>query len=224
MTIMTGLTSLPTTPGYHDIHAKLCELTVAMTLHLPLTPRGAPLVLVLHYGGQPSGYYGRGLLEQLIVPAWEALGAVFVAPVSQGGDWQSAANGLAIRAVLRLIELHYATNPDSCYLTGYSLGGIGCWHLLSQTDVRLAAVVPIAAPIPAHLPAVTTPTYVLHSDSDQLFPSGPVRARLDALRDQNLPIDYEVLEGLDHYNVGGYRSALQRLTQWLPAATKAGKP
>ena len=106
---MPNTSPLPSTPGYHDLLVDVDGAPVAVTLHLPVTPRAAPLVMALHYGGLPTGHYGRGLLEQLIVPAWQTLNAVFVAPVSQGGDWQSPANSRAVRSVLAQVETYYAT-------------------------------------------------------------------------------------------------------------------
>lgn len=213
--------ALPRTAGYHDVRIGLPSAPelpdVAISLHLPTRTQRAPLVVVLHYGGPPSGYYGRGLLEQLVVPAWEALGAVFVAPVIQGGaGWQAAPNPATIRALLTLIESHYETATDARYLVGYSLGAIGCWHWLMEPAAPFAAVVPIAGRVPEALASFSTPAYALHSHADQLFPSAPLEARLEALRNAGCPLSFRVLDGIDHFNVGGYREALAALVSWLP--------
>ena len=207
---------LPITPGYHDLWLDVDGTPVAVTLHLPVALRGAPLVMALHYGGAPVGHYGRGLLEQLVVPAWQRLKAIFVAPTSQGGDWQTPYNARSVRSVLAQVEAHYATAPQARYLVGYSLGAIGCWHLLAQAAVAFAAVVPIAGQIPDSLVAFTTPTYVLHSHADRLFPSANLQPRLAALRASGCPLEFKVLADIDHFNLGGYRPALRELLAWLP--------
>jgi hypothetical protein len=44
-----------------------------------------PLVLALHFGGDPEGA-GRAVLEILVAQAFQDLGAVIVAPDSKGGS------------------------------------------------------------------------------------------------------------------------------------------
>jgi len=216
---MTNLDALPSTAGYHDLRLSLDKIApnteIAVTLHLPMQPRHAPLVMVLHYGGPPTEYYGRGLLEQLVVPAWQALDAVFVAPVIQGAAWQSAFNRDRVRALLARLESHYETSPHARYLVGYSLGAIGCWHWLMETAVPFTAVVPIAGPVPDELDVFTTPVYALHSDADRLFASAPIQRRMEALRAANCPLDYRIIQGIDHFNVAGYRAELNALAERL---------
>ncbi len=213
---MPSPSQLPATPGYHDLTLEVDGTPVAVTLHLPAILRGAPIVLVLHYGGTPVGHYGRGLLEQLIVPAWQTLQAILVAPTSQGGDWQTPVNAGAVRSVLAQVEAHYASATQPRYLVGYSLGAIGCWHLLAQAELVFAAVVPIAGQIPDSLTTFTTPTYVLHSHADRLFPSANLQPRLEALRANGCPLEFKVLADIDHFNIAGYRPALRELLAWLP--------
>ncbi len=215
---MPNPSQFPATPGYHDLTLEVDGTPVAVTLHLPAILHGAPLVMVLHYGGAPVGHYGRGLLEQLIVPAWQTLNAIFVAPTSQGGDWQTPSNARAVRCLLAQVAAHYATDPQARYLVGYSLGAIGCWHLLAQAEMTFTAVVPIAGQIPDALMAFSTPTYVLHSHADRLFPSANLQPRLEALRASGCPLEFTVLPDIDHFNISGYRPALRELLAWLPRA------
>ncbi|MGD9603552.1 MAG: hypothetical protein AB7O21_00920 [Gammaproteobacteria bacterium] len=212
--------NLPATAGNHDLRARLAldgePSEVPVSLHVPDTPQGAPLVIVLHYGGPPVGYYGRGLLEQLVLPAWRDLGAVYAAPVLRGDAWQSLDNKAAVRALVAACHAHYGTDSRSCYLVGYSLGAIGAWHWLAERTHPFSAVVPVAGRVPDDLARFDTPTYALHSTADRLFPSDAVIARCEALRAAGSPLHWRVLDGIDHFNVGGYRHALAALVDSLP--------
>ena len=53
-----------------------------------------PLILALHFGGDPRGA-GHAMLQILIQPALGVLGAVIVAPDSLDGRWSTPANELA---------------------------------------------------------------------------------------------------------------------------------
>src|SRR5262245_22840348 len=58
-----------------------------------------PLILALHFGGDPQGA-GRAMLDILIEPALGELGAIVVAPDSVGGGWGTPANEQAVDALL----------------------------------------------------------------------------------------------------------------------------
>src|SRR5262245_34718378 len=62
-----------------------------------------PLVLALHFGGNPEGA-GRAMLDILIGPAFGELGAIIIAPDSVAGGWSSAQNETAVNALLAAIE------------------------------------------------------------------------------------------------------------------------
>ncbi len=204
--------SFPTTSGYHDITVPLPAGDTRVTLYLPELTDEASLVIALHYGGQPVGHYGRGLLEQLIVPAWDGLNAVFVAPVAVGGDWRTPRNYSAVTELAAVMEAHYATCRR--ILVGYSMGAIGCWHFLTNA-FNAHAVVPIAGQVPDTLDVFTTPTYALHSHADQLFPSDAVEAKLQQLRAADRPVEYQILSGVTHFDIGGYTQALRGIHAWL---------
>ena len=106
---------LPRAPGLHDRELELspgCRVRCTIALPPGLVP-AAPLVLCLHYGGEPRGYYGRPLLEHLLLPAWAGLGAVMVAPVSVGGDWTTPDNARnAFELISSLLPGSVATDED----------------------------------------------------------------------------------------------------------------
>ena len=214
---MTDRMQLPTGAGYHDIEVDLEQVRVKVTLHLPgnAAPLGRGLVMALHYGGEPSGHYGRGLLEQLVVPAWESAGLVLVAPVTLGGDWKTPANTHMVVELADRIAAALGLDPTARWLTGYSLGAMGCWHFLTAQPNAFRRILPIAGPVPLEVPDFETPVHVLHSDADQLFPASQVVASVEALATRGNPVTLQVLPGITHYQLGGYREALAALQKHL---------
>lgn len=207
---------LPETPGLHDRELTLASggrvrCTIALPPGLTLA---APLILCLHYGGEPRGYYGRPLLEHLLLPAWRGLGAVMVAPVSTGGDWTTPDNTRNALELVRLIEDAYACAAGRRILTGYSLGAIGTWHLLSRAPGHFAAAVPVAGPAPSVEPG-PTPVRALNSTADHLFPAAATVAALERLRERGVDAACELVAGVDHHAFGGFTAALAALLPWL---------
>lgn len=208
--------ALPTAAGIHDRDIELPDGTrVRCSLVVPAgSGRDAPIVLCLHYGGEPTGYYGRALLQNLFEPAWRALGAVMVAPVAEVGDWRSPENGRRATGVLELVSNHYGCARSRQILTGYSLGAIGTWHLLADAPDLFAAAVPVAGPPPVSASGAT-PLRALHSSADQLFPAAATHDFVEALRAAGRDAACTLVEGLDHYDVGAFGPALTALLPWL---------
>ena len=213
---MSSNLQLPTAAGLHDVTLALDGRAVKATLQIPATPRHAPLVLVLHYGGTPQGFYGRPLVEDLFVPAWHTLGAVIVAPVSQGGDWTTPANLDAVLRLLGAVEANYGCDRQRRVVAGYSLGAIGSWHLIAQMPEYFSAAVPMAGRAPSALPPTQTPCYVLHSHADQLFPAYEVQQRLTEMTENGREVHAQFLPGVGHYDFAAYREALESIAAWLP--------
>ena len=216
---MKEIKRLPTDAGYHDVVVSLDDTEVKVTLHLPdnrpTGQIGRGLVMALHYGGQPHGHYGRGLLEQLVVPAWRAAGMVLAAPVTLGGDWKTPQNSQMVLSLADRLAMALDLDPAMRWLTGYSLGAMGCWHFLTHSPSAFRAILPVAGPVPSELRDFQTPVYVLHSDADQLFPASEVVAGLKTLEARGNPVAWQVLPGVTHYQLGGYREALSELQKHL---------
>ena len=214
---MNSIDPLPTNPGYHDLVMTLEDTRVKVTLHLPdlRESGGRGLVIALHYGGEPHGHYGRGLLEQLVVPAWRTAGVVFAAPVTLGGDWKTPANTRMVVSLADRLVAELGLDPARRWLTGYSLGAMGCWHFLTARPSVFRAILPIAGPVPSEVPDFQTPVHVLHSEADQLFAASEVIAGLETLSARGNPVAWQVLPGVTHYQLGGYREALSGLQKHL---------
>ena len=211
---MSGAPHWPETPGIHDLEFEYAPgRKQRFTLALPAQTAGAPLVLALHYGGMVTPWYGRPLLEGLVVPALAPLAPLVCAPESLDGDWTAAANEQAVLALLDALERY---RPDSRrrLVTGYSKGAIGTWFFASRHSARFGAAIPIAGTLPSGVDTCRLPTRVIHSRADSVFPAGDLEATLAALGSAaNLTTEF--LTGLDHFDVMGFRPALAASLPWL---------
>lgn len=212
----------PITPGYHDLTLPLApDDDARYTLKLPAGDlAGLPLVLVLHYGGEPTGFYGRPLLEMLVAAAWPELPAIYLAPVAQGGDWRVPRNrDLALR-LLEQTARAYGSADGQRLLVGYSMGAIGVWHLLTAAPASFAAAIAMAGPPPPADYVGRVPVHAINSDADRLFPINATREAIAALAAQGAPCELSVIGGIDHFNVPGFKPALTALLPWLRAQLK----
>lgn len=209
----------PEATGLHDCNVTIDNGEAARcTLALPeqLLP-DTPLVLVLHYGGEPHGFYGRPLIEMLALPAWRSLDAVFVAPVASGGDWTTPRNRGFALDLLAAVERRYGTSPSRRLLLGYSMGAIGTWHLLDTAPECFAAAVPMAGPAPVLAQPLSTPVHAVNSSADQLFPVAATVGALEVLLGQGAPVAWTLIEGVDHFAVPRFGDALAQLAPWIAA-------
>lgn len=207
---------LTNTPGYHDLTLSLAaDDEGRYTLKLPPGAHaGLPLVLVLHYGGEPQGFYGRPLLEMLVAAAWPEWPAIYLAPVARGGDWGVPRNRAFALRLLDETARAFATARDRQLLIGFSMGAMGVWHLLAEAPAQFAAALPIAGPPPADY-AGPVPVHALNSDADRIFPVAATRERLQALAACGAPCAYSEIAGIDHFNVPAFRPALSALLPWV---------
>lgn len=210
----------PQHAGFHDLQFTSAMGAMDLSLFLPATVNAdTPLILVLHYAGQPTRYYGRPLLETLIQPAFaeveDSPQALFVAPTSLGGDWRTKENMHAVFEMLEAVENHYATNPSRRVVTGYSMGAVGSWHLQSEKAGFFAAAIPIAGYPTRSGVACHSPVYAIMSNADEVFALAPFEQLTSTLEEQNAPIATEIVEGVGHYNIGGFQDAVSNAARWL---------
>jgi predicted esterase len=59
------------------------------------------------------------------------------------------------------------------------------------------------------------PTYIIHSRADQVVPFGQAEQRAAALERMGRPVKFEALDGLGHFDMGGYSPALLRAGSWV---------
>lgn len=207
-----------TKPGLYEL--TLPESGRRFTLIIPEGYTGqaaVPLVLSLHYGGNVTPYYGRGLLESLLEPAFRELGAVMVAPDSAAGNWANPTSEQHVLELLNYIEANYNIDANRTLLTGYSMGGSGTWYLAPRHPSRFRAAVVMAGRPQADTTDFdwNTPTYVIHSSADEVVPLDSTENAVERLLRQDAPIDLVVVNGITHYEIPRYRSHLNDALPWV---------
>jgi len=174
----------------------------------------APLIVALHYAGEVTPFYGRGMIDGLVRPAFADLQAVIVAPDSLGGHWTTDENEAAVVWLVREVMKSYAVDPHKVVLTGYSMGGIGTWFIGSKHQDQFTAAIPVAS-APAGDADWRIPLYVIHSTDDEILPIAPVREHVARLRARGARIEWREVSRLSHYNTGAFVPALRDASSWL---------
>lgn len=190
---------------------------VRYTLSIPahLSERTAiPLVMVLHYGGKVTPFYGHHLLQELVEPALSELGAILVAPDAREGDWTTTKNEQAVVWLAQSLAKRYAIDARKLVLTGYSMGGTGAWYIGNRNQDVFRVVIPIASTPAGTLPW-RVPLYVLHATDDELYPISPTRAYAARLKMEGAQLVWSEVNGPTHFTVSAYRDALRQVVPWL---------
>lgn len=179
--------------------------------------RPRPLVLALHPGGERTPYYGLSFMRGIVSPALKDLDAIIVAPDCPTRAWSDPMAERAVMALLQKVLEDYAIDRRRILVTGFSLGGRGTWFMSSRHADLFTAAIPIAGAAGEEpLDRLgRIPTYVIHSRQDQVVPFEPDERTTRELEKLGRVVRFEALEGLGHYDMGGYVDALTRAGRWV---------
>ena len=193
------------------------EQAVRYSLSMPELEKGtrAPLVLALHYGGEVTPWVSMPFLEMLPGPAFEPLGAIIIAPDCPGRGWTDPRSERAALALVQLALDCWNADPARVVVTGFSMGGMGTWHLAARHPEIFSAAMPVAAG-PADAPPVNIPLYTVYSRRDEIIAFDPIKKAVKEMKERGVNAKLVVLEdGPTHYNTAGFAPALRRGTKWL---------
>ena len=184
--------------------------------------RRVPLVLALHFGGRAfPPFYGRGVLEVLVQPALESLGALIVAPDAVDSGWGDQADEARVLFLLDHVTSTFAVDRKRVLCTGYSMGGAGTWYFVTHHPDRFSAAIPIAGRPPDGEPAATkVPLYVIHSRADEVVPLAPTESYVAALRSRGAEVQLTVVDGLTHFQTDRFVEPLRDALPWLARVWK----
>jgi predicted peptidase len=180
--------------------------------------RRVPLVLALHFGGSAfPAFFGRGILEMLVQPALEPLGALIVAPDAVDPGWGDEVDEKRVLFLLDHLLGTLAIDRKRVLATGYSMGGAGTWFLVGKYPERFTAAIPIAGRPPEATPAGrwTVPVHAIHSRRDELVPLAPVEAYVATLRGQGANVQLTVVDELTHFQTDRFVEPLRDRLGWL---------
>jgi len=211
----------PVRPGLHNlVLARLDGPPIGYALYIPAaysptTP--VPLILALHFGVRGGNAAGAGgdVLQILVGPALEQLGAIIVAPDSVRGDWRTPENENAVNTLLDMVLARYAIDSKKVAVTGYSMGGAGTWHFAEKFPERFSAAIPVAGRPPASASGWRLPVLAIHSRDDQVVPFDPTETRIADLQKAGVNAKLIPLTGITHYETSRFRGALRQAVPWL---------
>jgi dienelactone hydrolase len=203
--------------GVHERELEHDGQTVRYTLRIPKGKGPHPVVLALHYAGEVTPWYGRGVLDRLVAPALESVNPIIVAPDCPGLGWTDPASVSAALAVLDAVSAELRVDPDRTLVTGFSMGGIGTWHIALAHPERFTVAAPVAGLPPGDTSALTLPIAIVHSAADTVIPIGPTEAAVTALRDRDHPVRFTRLPSVPHHDVPGHVQALRAMVPWIEA-------
>ena len=196
-----------------------------VTVAVPAGYTGAtpvPLVVVLHFAGDITPFYGKHVLAELAEPALRALGAVIIAPDCPGPDWTDPTSEDAVLRAMEYAEGAFRIDPARTLLTGYSMGAMGTWYLAARHQDRFRAALVVSG-----LPLARTaeiewriPLYVIHSRDDERLLLKPTADAVSRLKTNGADVRLVVVDGVTHYQVSRFAPYLRAAVPWIQHAWK----
>lgn len=176
-----------------------------------------PLVLALHPGGISGQYYGSQYLRTIFEPALRHLGAVMVAPDVPTRRWSSDVADRGVMALLGQMLDTYTIDRSRILVTGFSLGAAGTWFFAGEHPDFFTGAIPIAGRSGDFAPDGfgTMPIHIIHSRADEVVPFEPAEEAFRQLEAAGHPVAFTSLEGVGHFNMGGYVGSLRGAGDWM---------
>jgi dienelactone hydrolase len=176
------------------------------------------VILCLHFGGQPTAFYGGRFLNLIPGPGFGSLAALLVAPTTAQSGWATPTGEAAALAALAAVEQHLAVDTRRRVVMGYSMGGRGTWHLAAKFRSHFVAAIPIAG-TPGEVALDTLrdlPLYVIHSEADRRVPIEGAAQAVARLQAMGAPVAFARLPSGDHFDYRLVIAALRTtVCPWL---------
>jgi len=131
------------------------------------------------------------------------------------GSWD-ATNSAAVVEIIEDLVKNLSVDKKRIYLTGYSMGGYGTFHLLGEEPKLFAAGVPIAGggdPNKAEI-FKKVPVWVFHGAKDETVKPDQSRRMVEALKKEKSNVKYTEYEDGDH-GIAGRVYADVKMHEWL---------
>ena len=210
----------PSTPGLYHLTTQADGHTVSYTLRIPAGYDGhtaLPVILCLHFGGQPSEFYGGRFLNLIPIPGFGSLAALLVAPTTEQSGWATPTGEAAAFAALAEVEQHLRVATRQRVVMGYSMGGRGTWHMAATFRRHFVAAIPMAG-TPGEIALDhlrDLPLYVIHSEADRRVPIEDAAKAVERLHAMGAPVEFARLPSGDHFDYRGVIAELRHVCTWL---------
>jgi len=172
-----------------------------------------PMVVVLHgYNSRNPKYIHWWSVTNRHNSIAERHGVIVLEPHGRGNTWYNGIGDLDVLKAIQLAKEKFNVDEDRVYLTGYSMGGGGTWHIGARHPELFAAIAPIYGGW----------DYRVWMDEEELAKLTPRRrfesegwssfAQVEALL--NTPIFVNHGDGDKTVNVDHSRYAVRMLQRW----------
>jgi predicted peptidase len=217
---------LPQTRGMHPLEVDVPgvgEVLYSVSVpdgYQPQTP--APLVIVLHPGGQRPRYYGAQFMRRLVEPALRPLKPIMIAPDCPTRAWSDPGCEKSVTTLVAAAMRSYNVDRKRVLLVGYSMGGSGTWYMAARHPDLFTAAIPMAASTrDLSIDQLgRQPTYVIHSRADEVVPFEPAEEIARDLKKLKRDVEFEAVDDLTHFDMASYVDALRRAGRWVAGRWK----
>ncbi len=121
---------------------------------------------------------------------------ILIAPqCDQGRNWKNLSGDSVLSLLEDFLKETRVADPKRVYLTGFSLGGYGVWHMIDKRPDLFAAAVPLAGA--AHIKDVShikgVSIWIFHGRRDKFVKVQHARDISRALKEKGIPHKYSEL-------------------------------
>ena len=193
--------------------------------------RRYPMIVFLHGSGDED--YDSAFVISYGLPAVlardelpEGFDFVVISPQAAPGTvWYSPGQPEIVDAVVGEAVMTYLVDPDRVYLTGFSMGGYGSWHIASAFPERYAAMVSVSGsgfqtvslpPADFACRLRQVPVWGIHGRQDLIAAYDPISAHVSAWeRLCDAEVKWTMLPEDGHFST--YQNAYRdpELYEWL---------
>lgn len=218
ITAQAADSSLVTTAGTHHLVLPGTEYRYTLVIPEGYTGREAvPFILSLHFGGEVTPYYGGGLLDALIEPALNSLGAIIIAPDNVDGGWGNANAEKHIFEFVDYIQANYNTDTNKTAIVGVSMGGAGTWYIAPRYPERFKVAIPISGnpELNSSTRDWETPLYIIHSADDEIVDIAPTAKAVAELQAKGESVVFVKVNGPTHFEFSRLMPQLEGAVPWI---------
>ena len=190
------------------------------TIHIPhrhTKGEQVPLILLLHWGGRNFRYIGRNMLEQLGLPALSGMQAVMAAPDRKRKHWATPKASQDLIQLVSYLDSHYNLHPTQRVVVGFSIGGMGVWHLAAEQADLFTCGVSLAALIPKDINpgTIRSPIFAIHSELDEIFPYQQNLELFNRIKANQPAFEFHSVPSASHGDIRSYIPALAQSIPWI---------